>query len=443
MIMKNSRRQFLSNTSKIIAAAGIPGFVPAARSFTRHKTSPGDKITLGLIGAHGQGMSDLRQALKQPGVECTAICDIDDSVLLERSADIEKIQGKPPKQYKDFRKLLENKDIDAVIIGTPDHWHAYMLIAACRAGKDVYVEKPLANSIGECDLMVKAVREYNKIVQVGQQQRSGDHWKTAMDYIKSGKLGQLRKTNVWANFNYGIGQSKVPDEPVPPGVDFDMWLGPAPQRSFNKARFHGSWRMFWDYGGGLLTDWGVHLMDMALWAKDINTGPLSVVATGGNFAYPDYAHETFDTMNVSWQMPDHTISWQNTAGIETGPWARNYGLAFIGNDASIVIDRSSFDFFPEMQNSKYKVPAMSRQSGHDSHEAHVKNWIDCLRSRKDPACPIEMGRLAALYTHMGNIALRTSSKVEWNDTSKNFGNNSAANKFLMPEYRKQWTLPSG
>lgn len=439
--MSNSRRQFLSDTSKIIAAAGISGFVPATASFALPKTSPGDKIALGLIGARGQGMSDLRQALKQPGVECVAICDIDDSVLLERSADIEKIQGKQPKQYKDFRKMLENKDIDAVMIGTPDHWHAYMLIAACQAGKDVYVEKPLANSIGECDLMVKAVRKYNKVVQVGQQQRSGDHWKTAMDYIKSGKLGQLRKTLVWANFNYGIGQLKIPDDPVPAGVDFDMWLGPAPQRSFNKARFHGSWRMFWDYGGGLLTDWGVHLMDMALWAKNTITGPLSVTSSGGNFAYADHAHETFDTMSVTWQMQDHTISWEHTAGIETGSWGRNYGLAFIGNDASIVIDRSSFDFFPEMQNGQYKVPALPRQTGHDSHEAHVKNWIDCLRTRKDPVCPIEKGRLAALYTHMGNIALRSNSSLIWNEGDKNFGSNQAANELLTPVYRKQWKLP--
>ena len=351
--MSKSRRRFLSDTSKIIAATAISSFAPVATSFAASNVSSNDKIALGLIGARGQGMADLRQALKQPGVECAAICDIDDAVLLQRTADIEKIQGKQPKQYKDFRKLLENKDINAVMIGAPDHWHAYMLIAACQAGKDVYIEKPLANSIGECDLMVNAVVE-RKIVQVGQQQRSGDHWKSAMEYIKAGKLGQLRKTNVWANFNYGIGQLKVPDEPVPAGVDFDMWLGPAPQRSFNKARFHGSWRMFWDYGGGLVTDRGVHLMDMALWAKDITTGPLSVASSGGNFAYPDHAHETFDTLNVTGKCRITQSRRQNTAGIETGPWGRNYGLAFIGNDATIVIDRSSWDLFPEMKNGEYK-----------------------------------------------------------------------------------------
>jgi predicted dehydrogenase len=220
-----------------------------------------------------------------------------------------------------------------------------------------------------------------------------------------------------------------------------MWLGPAPDRTFNAARFHGSWRMFWDYGGGLMTDWGVHLMDMALWAKDITALPLSVSASGGNFAFPDRAHETFDTQSVSYQLPDHVIAWEHVAGTELGPWGRNYGLAFVGNDATLVIDRSSWDLYPESSGGKFKVPALPRQTGNDSHEAHLKNWIDCLKTRKDPNCTVETGRLAAAYTHMGNIALRTKSRLVWNEGSKNFGNNAAANALLVPRYRKPWTLP--
>lgn len=441
--MTNTRREFLADATKLLTATGFAGLVPAATSTSGAATSGSsnnDAIVLGLIGARGQGMADLRQALKQPGVRCGAVCDVDDAVLTERSAEIERLQGKAAVTYKDFRRLLDDKDIDAVIIGTPDHWHCYQMIAACEAGKDVYVEKPLANSIEECNLMVAAARKYKKVVQVGQQQRSGDHWQSAMRFIKSGGLGDLRKTLVWANFNYGAGQPKVPDSPVPPGVDFDMWLGPAPLRSFNKARFHGSWRMFWDYGGGLMTDWGVHLMDMALWAKDVTALPLSVAASGGNDAFPDRAHETFDTLSVTYQIPDHNITWEHTAGIETGPWGRNYGLAFVGNDATLVIDRSSWDLLPESSGGRFKIPALPRQSGTDSHEAHVKNWIDCLTSRKDPNCTIEMGRLAAIYTHLGNIALRTKSRLEWHDESRNFGSNAAANALLSPSYRKPWTL---
>lgn len=438
----STRRHFLSNVSKAAAATGLAPFVTKPSFAATPKTAAADKLVVALIGCNSMGFGDLQNALKQPGVVCGALCDIDDAVLARRSADVEKLQGTKPALYKDFRKMLENKDINAVIIGTPDHWHALTMIAACEAGKDVYVEKPLANSIAECDAMVRAARTYNRVVQVGQQQRSGPHWIAAMDFIKSGKIGQLRKVNVWGNFNYGIGQPKAPDGPVPAGVDFDMWLGPAPQRPFNKTRFHGSWRMFWDYGGGLLTDWGVHLMDIALWAKDITQLPLSVSASGGNFSFPDHAHETFDTMSVCYQLPDYTINWEHTAGTQMGPYGRNYGLAFVGNDATLVINRDSWEVFPETENGRYKIPALPKQmSNGESHEAHMKNFIECITTRKDPACPIENGRLVAAYTHMGNIALRTGSQVKWNEATKNFGTNAAANALITPTYRKPWALP--
>jgi predicted dehydrogenase len=367
---------------------------------------------------------------------------VDDTVLQQRSADVEKRQGKKPLLYKDYRKLLENRDINAVIIGTPDHWHCLPFVAACEAGKDIYVEKPLANSIAECDAMVKATRKHNRVVQVGQQQRSSPHFQAAMDFIKSGKIGDLRKVNVWANFNYGIGQPKAPDEPVPQGVDWDMWLGPAPKRSFNKTRFHGSWRMFWDYGGGLLTDWGVHLMDIALWAKDVTQMPLAVQASGGNFSFPDHAHETFDTMSVNYQLPGFTINWEHAAGTQTGPYGRSYGLAFVGNNATLVINRDGWELFPETENGQYKVPAVPKQGGGEGHEAHMKNFIECIKTRKDPVCTVENGRLVAAYTHMGNIALRTNTRLEWNNNTKNFGNNAAANALIAPPYRKPWLLPN-
>jgi predicted dehydrogenase len=247
---------------------------------------------------------------------------------------------------------------------------------------------------------------------------------------------------VWANFNYGIGQPKAPDEPVPQGVDWDMWLGPAPKRSFNKTRFHGSWRMFWDYGGGLLTDWGVHLMDIALWAKDVTQMPLAVQASGGNFSFPDHAHETFDTMSVNYQLPDFTINWEHTAGTQTGPYGRSYGLAFVGNNATLVINRDGWELFPETENGQYKVPAVPKQGGGEGHEAHMKNFIECIKTRKDPVCTVENGRLVAAYTHMGNIALRTNTRLEWNNNTKNFGNNAAANALIAPPYRKPWSLPN-
>jgi predicted dehydrogenase len=436
--MHKTRRAFLTDSSKALAATSISAILP---ELSKASYSANERINIALIGAKNQGNWNLVQALRQPGVECIAICDVDDSVLQQRTNEISKVQGKTPIQYKDYRQLLANKDVHAVIIATPDHWHCRQLVDACEAGKDVYVEKPIANTIYEADQMVKAVRKHKRIVQVGQQQRSGDHWKSAMDFIRQGKLGDLRKIHIWANFNYGIGQPKVEDEPVPHGVDFDKWLGPAPKRSFNKNRFHGSWRMFWDYGGGLMTDWGVHLMDMALWAKDVTGMPLSVAATGGNFAFPDHAHETFDTMSVQYGMPGYTMSWEHTAGIQTGPYGRSYGLAFVGNDGTILIDRGSWDLVPEGEQGKTKIPPLPRQQGTEAHGPHLKNWIECLRSRKEPACPIETGRLAAVYCHMANIALRSDTVLTWNKAGNNFGNNPAANAFLKPAYRTPWVLP--
>src|SRR5690606_32761982 len=171
--------------------------------------------------------------------------------------------------FTDFRKLLGRKDIDAIIIGTPDHWHCLIAVAACEAGKDVYVEKPMANSIGECDLMARAALKYDRIMQVGQQQRSGQAFIESRDLVKSGYLGKIRKVNIWSNFNYGLGNLMVAQTPVPAGVDYDFWLGPAPSRAFNPNRFHGCWRHFWDYGGGLMSDWGVHLLVMAICAGEI------------------------------------------------------------------------------------------------------------------------------------------------------------------------------
>lgn len=440
--MPSTRREFLNNTSKLAAAASLSSFTTSSLS-AKPIHNANDKIVVALIGANSMGFGDLNNALKVPNVECAALCDIDDAVLARRSADVERIQGKAPKLVKDFRQIMDNKDIDAVIIGTPDHWHCLPFIAACQAGKDVYVEKPLANSIAECDLMVKATRKYGRVVQVGQQQRSGDHWQKALDYIRQGNIGDLRKVNVWGNFRYGIGQPKMPDSAVPAGVDFDMWLGPAPVRTFNKGRFHGSWRMFWDYGGGLLTDWGVHLLDMALWAKDVKNLPIAVTATGGNFSFADHAHETFDTMSVSYQLKDFTVNWEHTAGIQSGPFGRPYGLAFIGNDATLVIDRAGWEVFPELSENgqTFKVPKIPQQPGRDYHAEHMKNFLDCIKSRAETACPIENGALVASYAHMGNIALRTQSQLLWNETAHNFGNNTEANAFLRPNYRKPWVLP--
>ncbi len=436
------RRTFIQNTTKISLAAGAWAVSPEifAKDFTRK--SANEKIVFGAIGVNSMGNGIMNLAINQPNTECAAICDVDANVANKRAEEVFKKTGKRPIVFNDYRKMLEMKDLDAVNIGTPDHWHCLPMVEACQAGKDVYVEKPLGNSIAECNVMVEATRKYGRIVQVGQQQRSGEHWQQAIKMIQSGGIGKLRKVNVWGNFNYAVGQKMVPDEAVPAGLDFDRWLGPAPLRTYNKTRHHGSWRFFWDYGGGLITDWGAHLIDVALWAKDIKLAPLSASAIGGNFYSPDYNHETFDTMSVQYQLPDYNFTWEHTAGTEKGPYGRSYGLAFIGNDATLVIDRAGWEVFPETENNQYKIPAIpARRNGRENHEEHVKNWLACIRDRKEPNCTIENGRLVALYAQLGNISLRTNSRLEFDEITQTFGKNEAANALLMPNYRKPWVFP--
>jgi predicted dehydrogenase len=436
------RRKFIGTTVLTAAGAGMASVVPIAR---QPLTPPSDTINVALIGCRNMGFGILQHHLSNPEVNCTAICDIDDKVLNDRSSEILKNFSQKPKLYKDFRKLLDQKDIDAVIIGTPDHWHCLLTISALQAGKDIYVEKPMANSIAECNIMVNASKYYsNRIIQIGQQQRSGFIFQKAMELIRNGKIGKLRRINIWANFNYGAGQAIMPDEPVPPGVDFDMWLGPAPKRSFNPTRFHGMWRMFWDYGGGLMSDWGVHLLDIGLWAGDILTPPEKVLVYGANTFHEKRSRETFDSMSVIFPKEEYVINWDMTAGIEHGPYDSSYGIVFIGDDATMYIDRSKLIISPEYDNNakKTRTEEFKYTEGKESHGEHVRNFLDCLKTRNKPACPPETGRIAALHVHIPNIAARCGeSMLLWDDANNRFTNCEKANELITPEYREPWTLP--
>jgi len=362
-----NRRKFINKTALTTAALGIASILPE-RNWGRTIPASG-QLNVALIGCKSMGFGDLENHLAVPGVNCVALCDIDDSVLNERADQVKKKYNQSPKLYKDFRKMLEQKDIDAVIIGTPDHWHCLLTVYALQAGKHVYVEKPMANTIEECNIMVKAAKHYGKIIQVGQQQRSGFVFQKAMELIKGGKIGKLRKVNAWANFNYGVGSPVVPDEPVPAGVDFEMWLGPAPKRSFNRTRFHGNWRMFWDYGGGMNSDWGVHLLDMALWAKDINDPPEKVLVYGANTFHEPRSRETFDSMSVIYPKQDYVINWNMTAGIQKGPYDMPYGLEFVGDDATIVMDRNKMTVYPEWDEDA-KKPRTEEYKYTEGKESH-------------------------------------------------------------------------
>jgi predicted dehydrogenase len=449
--MSTNRRKFLKSATQLAAGFGLASMPHAgiAHNFlqeqrARSSFSANETIRVGLIGCNSMGWADLSSLLKHNGVECIGLCDVDSNVLNRRAAELEKKMGKKPQLYSDYRILLENKDLDAVIIGTPDHWHCLQMIHACEAGKDVYVEKPIANSIEECDLMVAAAKKYNRVVQVGQWQRSDPHWINALDYLRSGKLGKIRMAKTWACVNYGKDFPVKPDGPAPAGVDYTMWLGPAPKRPFNPNRFHGSFRYFWDYAGGLMTDWGVHMIDMVLAGMQV-TLPHSVSVSGGKYGYPDSAAETPDTLQAVYDFGEFSMLWEQALGTGRGPYNRtpgNPGVAFVGNKGTLVIDRDTWEVLPEVESGKYLVEAMPVQTNRwNGLDHHTLNWLECIRSRKQPNCTIEMGRHSAINAQLGNIAYRTEAKVYWDKNRATIIKNPKAEQMAKARYSAPWKLP--
>ena len=231
---------------------------------------------------------------------------------------------------------------------------------------------------------------------------------------------------------------------MPPEVDYERWLGPAPERPFNVNRFHGSWRFFWDYGGGLMTDWGVHLLDIPLWTME-GKMPKSVSSVGGIYAYPDHAIETADTQSVLYEYEDLTLEWDHAGGLNKGIYGRNYGVAFIGNNGTLVINREGWEVIPEMEagTNTPKIEAIPLQAPDPlDHQKHVANFIACVKDRNRPICDIEDGRNAAVLAHMGNIAYRVNDRLLWDASQHNFPNHSAANALIKPDYRAPWQFPT-
>jgi predicted dehydrogenase len=432
-----TRRVFIRNTALTTAALGLAPTLTGALT----GCAPSDRINVGVIGCNGQGFADLVPFLDHKNVECLALCDIDESVLNRRAADVEKIRGKKPANlYKDWRKLIDNKEINVVIVGTPDHWHCLQMIAACDAGKDVYCEKPLGRTIEECNLMLNAAKRNKTVVQVGQWQRSDPHWQDAVNFVQSGKLGKIRLVRVFSYQGWCPSIPVRPDEPVPAGVDYDMWLGPATKRPFNQNRFHFTFRWFWDYAGGLMTDWGVHLLDYALYGMNVTT-PKSVMAMGGKYGYPADACETPDSLQTIYEFDGFNVMWDHAIGINDGAYGRNHGLGFVGENGTLVVDREGWEVIPEEVNGKKRMEAVPVKYGTGKGlNKHVTNFLECIQKR-DPNtnASIEIGAHIAKFSAIGNIAYRTGKKLIWDGTK--FTNDTEANNFLIPNYREPWTLP--
>src|SRR5260221_3444816 len=341
----SSRRDFLQK-SAIIAGGSLLASTLNNQAFAifKNRIAPSDQLNIGAIGINGMGWADVTAALKVPGVNLIAVCGVDKNVMDKRLNDLAKTNYDISKirKYDDYRQLLDQKDIDAVVIGTPDHWHAMIMMHACEAGKDVYVEKPVGNSIGECQAMVNAQQHYNKVVQAGQWQRSQQHFKDAVDFVQSGQLGNIRTVKVWCYQGWMKPGPVVPNTAPPPGVDYTMWLGPAPTRPFNSSRFHFNFRWFWDYAGGLMTDWGVHLLDYGLLGMKAEA-PKTIAALGGNFAYPDLYEETPDTLTTLYEFDTFNLVWDHAMGIDNGSYGRDHWIAYIGNNSTLVLSRGGLE----------------------------------------------------------------------------------------------------
>jgi predicted dehydrogenase len=437
-----SRRDFIKRAAVTTAGAGLAlsGVATAPRALGAN-----DKLLVGVIGTGRMGMDNLEDFAKQPEVEMAAVCDVYQPNL-EKAL---KAAGGTPKTYTDFRQVLERKDIDAVVVATPDHWHALIAVEACKAGKDVYVEKPISTTVEEGRRMVEAARKYHRVVQVGTQQRSGIHFQKAVQAVEQGMIGKVSFVRTWNYGNsYPEGIGNPPDSAPPADLDWNFWLGPAPKVPFNANRFGvgdrwSTFRYFWDYAGGYMTDWGVHLLDIVQWAMKVE-GPNVITASGGKFYIQDNA-ETPDTLQVTFEYPDFVCTYENRWDNANSMYGKDYGIEFHGTDGTLFVDRSGFRLYPETRERDHKkvdrTASMEMESVNDEHFDHVRNFLDCVKSRERPRSDIEIGHRSTSTCLLGNVAYRSQQRIVWDAAQQQLSaGDEKARQLLSRNYRAPWKL---
>ena len=443
-----SRREF----TRRAAAAGLATALSQTRVF-----GASDRIRLGFIGLGNRGDQVLDGFLAHRDAEVVAICDLHQPYLDFAAKKI----GANPKQFKDYRQVLDLKDLDAVVICTPDHWHALQMIHACQAGKDVYVEKPLALCVSEGRRMVAAARRYNRVTQVGLMRRSAPLCKEAVDLVRAGRIGKITTVrsfhiqNEWPN---GIG--KPPDEDPPAGFDWDAWLGPAPKVPYNRNRTFYRFRWFYDYSGGQVTNFGAHYLDLTHWMLG-HDAPQAVTAMGGKIALDDN-REIPDTLEVLWTYPGGTLVIFSQFNANGAPADLHGDIMEVrGTKGTLYLTWNGYEVVPEM-TATMDFPALTpldrslgrrwetsrkvwiephKAEGADSTALHERNFLDCVRSREKCHCDIETGHRSTATTLIANIAHKTRSYLEWDAASERFTNNDEANKLLSYTYRAPYELP--
>ena len=425
----------------------------AAASY-RRILGANDRVQVGFIGYGLIGAQHVFDFKNQKDVDLAALCDVYQPRLEQGVA----ATGQAAKPYSDFRKMLENQDLQAVVVSTPDHWHALLTIMSCAAGKDVYVEKPLTLFVKEGRWMVNAARKYSRVVQCGTQQRSGRHYQHALELMRSGYIGQVVSARMGSYRNIMPGFGDPPDGTAPSGFNYDMWLGPAPARPYNPHRGLYHFRWFWDYSGGQMTNLGAHEIDIVHWFMNVN-GPTAVASSGGRFALKDNG-ETPDVQDALFEYPGFTTAY-SVREVAAGRRS-NAGLEFFGTKGSLAISRSGFEVFPDMKsNPANAIPVFKGHpaggpvredvmpeawikavkepgSSNEQFDLHARNFIDCIKSRQRPIADIEGGHRTTTACHLANLSLRLGRKLRWDVEKEQIVGDAEANAMLVRPYRKPW-----
>ena len=445
-----SRRNFLIKSA--VASAGMAAAAPIVKKDFA-KASPADTVNIAVAGIRSRGRAHYRALAKIPNVNIVALCDIDENLFPERVAELEKLTGKKPKTYVDYRKLLEDKDIDAVTIATPDHWHALHMIWACQAGKDVYQEKPISHNISEGRKMVQAARKYNRVVQTGTQSRSSYVVQEAIRLLKDGIIGDIylgRGIVYGHRANIGL----LKDSPIPKGVHWDTFLGPAPYRPFNKNRFHYNWHWYWDTATSEFGNNGTHSIDRVRWGMGKRVHPVKIQSMGGFYSYKS-DQEIPNLQVASFQYKDGTIVELEVRSLYTNTEDNKKTGSFLyGTKGWMYIDHFEFrTYFGEGRKDK-PGPSMSAKSEAPKDKKvvqgfgeldveHISNFIDCVRSRRwqDLNADILEGHMSTTMMHLGNIAFRTGRTLTFNPYAEKFVNDEDADSYLTKKYRYPYVMP--
>lgn len=415
-----TRRSFLRTGLAGGAFLGLPAGVYQA-ALRADGAKPSERVRVASVGVGGQGKGNLKAVIKN----VVAVCDVDSSHLASAAAELEKA-GTKPVTAADYRKLLDRKDVDAVLISTPDHWHALPTIHACQAGKDVYCEKPLTLFVAEGRAMVKAARDNKRIVQTGSQQRSSKGFRQACELVRNGAIGAIKTVKVGLpgpNFK----GPPVADSTPPAALDYEFWLGPAPKRPYNEKRVHYLFRFFWDYSGGQQTNFGAHHLDIAQWALGMDeSGPASVEG-----AATFNANKWFETPETA------KLVYRYASGVtllcSLGKGGYPDGVTFEGEKGTIHVNRGGMTP-KELANAPTGDVKLYVSNNHHA------NWLDCVKTRKLPICDVEIGHRSATVCHLGNIALRIGRKVAWDPAKEEIVGDKEAAAMLSRPYREPWKL---